>query len=210
MNQLPPDFNESVGMACFEPLWRPEGRGAMEDLNLIQWIDDNAHFVVDHWTIREWSQIKPAYLITQSDDIDKVTPSSQRIPFQPVDTIGESFDWVEIKQGRVSLTAAYSEDFYTSSNFNTFIGAIHRVLESGMRLANIDNGRCPAAMVHPDAQINDEVFYIRGCSIPVVLRKKNDRYMVIGGAYLHEDLKGLYLAAEAPGRPSFLKEINLC
>ena len=39
--------------SCFESLWRPDGRGAVEDVNLIRWIDDNAWFKVGLWTLRK-------------------------------------------------------------------------------------------------------------------------------------------------------------
>jgi hypothetical protein len=42
---------------CFKALWRPDGRGAIGDLNLIGWIDDNACFEIGAWTLREWSQV---------------------------------------------------------------------------------------------------------------------------------------------------------
>jgi hypothetical protein len=46
-----------VGNSCFESLWRPDGRGMVEDINLIHWIDDNAWFKIGRWTLREWSQV---------------------------------------------------------------------------------------------------------------------------------------------------------
>jgi hypothetical protein len=42
---------------CFKALWRPDGRGAIGDLNLIGLIDDNACFEIGAWTLREWSQV---------------------------------------------------------------------------------------------------------------------------------------------------------
>jgi hypothetical protein len=40
-------------------------------------------------------------------------------------------------------------------------------------------------MVHPDVNIDDEIFFLKGCTMLVVLRKcsgvYNDRYRVIGG-----------------------------
>jgi hypothetical protein len=42
-------------------------------------------------------------------------------------------------------------------------------------------------MVHPDVNIDDEIFFLKGCTMLVVLRKcsgvYNDRYRVIGGAF---------------------------
>ena len=43
------------------------------------------------------------------------------------------------------------------------------------------------AMVHPDAEEQDLIYFIRGCSIPVVLREDTNggsRERVIGGAYI--------------------------
>jgi len=195
MAQLPAGFSDSTGINCFETLWRPEGRGAIENLSLIQWIDDNAHFEIGHWTLREWSQI---------------TPPSQFTPSNPIDTIGDFSD----TRGGVSSTSANPGKPYTTRDLNTFIGAICRVLGSGMELASIDYEPCSVAMVHPEAQANDEVFYIQGCSIPVVLRKdpKSDesRYVVIGGAYLHEDFKDQFLWKKTDDLNFFRGEIYLC
>jgi hypothetical protein len=45
-------------------------------------------------------------------------------------------------------------------------------------------------MVHPDARNGDQIAWLRGCSIPVVLR---DKCKIIGGAYFsnvtYEDLR---------------------
>ena len=45
-----------------------------------------------------------------------------------------------------------------------------------------------AAMVHLDAEEQDLIYFIRGCSIPVVPREDingGGRERVIGGAYIH-------------------------
>ena len=43
--------------SCVSTLWRPRGRGAIQSLALIAWIDRNAWFKVDQFTLREWSQL---------------------------------------------------------------------------------------------------------------------------------------------------------
>jgi hypothetical protein len=87
-----------------------------------------------------------------------------------------------------------------------FIKTLHRVLSGGMRLVCIDYNVCPVAMAHLDVEIGDEILFLRGCQIPVVLRKctsvDDNEYMVIGGAFL----AGIYPEFHPdPGR-----EILLC
>jgi hypothetical protein len=64
-----------------------------------------------------------------------------------------------------------------------------------MRLMVTQNGFI--GMTPPQTQIGDSVCYLRGCSIPVILRRYNlattrtaiDQYYVIGGACIHIDQK---------------------
>jgi len=86
-----------------------------------------------------------------------------------------------------------------------------------MILAHLGSIDYAVAMVHPDAQKGDKVFYIQGCSAPVVLRRaearedSNEKHdMVIGGAYLHEDSRDGFLSKEMDNMNSSMKEIFLC
>jgi hypothetical protein len=48
------------------------------------------------------------------------------------------------------------------------------------------------ALVSPHAQVYDEIFFLRGCSIPVILREKRPligQYLVVGGAWLDLDVE---------------------
>lgn len=58
MDLLPPGFSVSSARSCLSTLWTPEGRGAVHNLALIEWIDTNAWFKVGKWTLREWSQLR--------------------------------------------------------------------------------------------------------------------------------------------------------
>lgn len=102
----------------------------------------------------------------------------------------------------------------TETNLNSFIGAVHRALHSEMRLAHIDYTLCPVAMVHPDAQVGDEVFYIWGCSVPVVIRNDvkgiKTRYAVIGGAYLYKDMSDELFNGTSNKDKGFPRKIFLC
>jgi hypothetical protein len=45
------------GLRFFSQLWMPEGRGSVQNLDLIDWIDRNVYFKVGRWTLREWSRM---------------------------------------------------------------------------------------------------------------------------------------------------------
>lgn len=77
-----------------------------------------------------------------------------------------------------------------TNNLLPFIDALHKVLSSGMRLAELDDLQLAFAMVHPDSEDGDKIFQLEGCSVPVVLRKEstdpdNKRHRVVGGAYVY-------------------------
>jgi hypothetical protein len=83
----------------------------------------------------------------------------------------------------------------TDENLDAFVGLLHRVLSSGMRLVCIGGWILPVAMAHPNVEVGDEIFNLTGCGIPVVLRKcstiDDGRYLVIGGAYFSSILTGV-------------------
>jgi hypothetical protein len=74
-----------------------------------------------------------------------------------------------------------------------FLLSMERVLGSGMRLASVKSNDRPdsACIVHPSSQVGDKIFVLRGCSVPVVLRrvgedpdlKNKEQWQVIGGAW---------------------------
>lgn len=198
MAQLP---NQRSG---FEYLWRPEGRGAVEDLDLIQWIDDNAWFPIGPWTLREWSQVK---LNSRTDY------KSQ--PLLRVDKSGFAFH--SSKSNDDKLMSQKTRDKTINQQSALLIKALHGILSSGMRLAciNLDES-CPVAMVHPEAEVGDEIFYIEGCRIPVVLRwitsiENDDRYKVIGGCYLGTHISGEFIISKDVGenRNAWSRQLNL-
>jgi hypothetical protein len=85
---------------------------------------------------------------------------------------------------------------------DAFIDVLEEVLGSGMRLAFLDSPSSFPCLVlaHPDVRVGDEIYYLRGCSIPVALRVAGHdrfanswghRYRIIGGVYRFdpEDLR---------------------
>lgn len=154
---------------CFSALWTPMGRGAVHNLALIAWIDQNAFFRVQNDlfklkspTLRQWSQTKS---------------SAEQ----------EVVRWQD--DGNLGCTA---------EDFETFITFLEAVLASGMRLAVFETDLFSSlrpfgpylniGMVHPHAEPRDQVFFLQGCAIPVVLRpverEGSIQYQVIGGAYV--------------------------
>lgn len=78
---------------------------------------------------------------------------------------------------------------------------LQQVLGGRMRLAALQNksifgisnlGEPHVALVNPHAKVNDDIFFLRGCSTPVTLRRvepepgqKQATYTVVGGAWLY-------------------------
>ncbi|KAH7327498.1 heterokaryon incompatibility protein-domain-containing protein [Rhexocercosporidium sp. MPI-PUGE-AT-0058] len=58
---LPESISYDCARDCFASLWIPTGRGAIHNLALIDWIDSNAEFRVQDFTLREWSMLKSGY-----------------------------------------------------------------------------------------------------------------------------------------------------
>ena len=74
-----------------------------------------------------------------------------------------------------------------SGPLEIFISTLEQVLASGMRLATLKGSQL-LGMVHPNAQVGDNIYLLRGCAIPAVLRAmegadEGKRYHVIGGGY---------------------------
>lgn len=167
MSLLPPEFSSISAKSCFSTLWTPEGRGSVHNIALIEWIDYNAWFKVGKWTLREWSQLRA-----------KEAP-------QPA--------WKRTVNDIISGLSTPRKQ-HTIRQLNEFIDVLDRVLSSGMRLATLLflDYSDSLVMVHPEAQESDLIYYLRGCSIPVVLRETasvdgSKQYRVVGGAYLHDE-----------------------
>jgi hypothetical protein len=69
--------------------------------------------------------------------------------------------------------------------------ALEQALGSGFILAEIEktelNEEAGAALVHPRAVRSDEIFFLRGCRFPVILRRHYSTslyFEVVGGAWL--------------------------
>ncbi|KAH7305636.1 heterokaryon incompatibility protein-domain-containing protein [Rhexocercosporidium sp. MPI-PUGE-AT-0058] len=151
--------SELQSAICFSTLWMPLGRGSIHDLNLIEWIDHNAFFKIGKWTLREWSQTGKLNFPSARTWTDSLFPA----------------------------VSAIREEHITVDP-EPFIDVLGQVLGSGMRLACLDTRQYFISMVHPDAQEGDKIFYLKGCTTPVVLRRTSDpdtnQYTVIGSAYL--------------------------
>jgi hypothetical protein len=149
---------------CFSTLWRAKGRGAVHNLALIAWIDQNAFLEVTGHTLREWSQTTSSAeksILRTLKDIREVSTAKDFETF--INTLER------ILSSGMRL-AAFHRDFFLFDASATSI---------------------TEGMVHPDAEPGDEVYLIQGCSIPVVLRRVKDadirqKFRVIGGAYLLE------------------------
>jgi hypothetical protein len=174
MDLLPTKLNAKAAL-FFSKLWMPEGRGAVHNLALIDWIDRNASLPYRNWTLREWSQMKaPSPSLSASSNV-------QRWKF-----LGTSRH-----QSHSQRTVETQKPEYTVEQLITFIDTIERVLKSGMRLAVVSGyGMSDGdyiGMVHLCTRTSDEVWHIRGCSVPVVLREiQENRYKVVGAMYLHD------------------------
>jgi hypothetical protein len=52
--------------SCFSKLWRLGGRGAVLNLALIEWIDQNAWLSYGNWMLRKWSKMKGSFAFSLS------------------------------------------------------------------------------------------------------------------------------------------------
>lgn len=161
---------------CFSKLWTPEGRGAIHNLDLIDWVDCNALLKIGRWTLREWSRM----------NLDGAS-----------DKKGSAVA-MEFFVSRAARIASRREQIERESEiFEEFIQSLERILSSGMRLACLDE-RTPC-MVHPASKEMDCIYAIKGCSVPLVLRdvrksaEGEQQWRVIGAAYLnHHDARWRY------------------
>jgi hypothetical protein len=168
------EIDSAAANECFTSLWTPLGRGSIYSTQLIDWIDINAWFRVGRWTLRQWSQLQ--------------APSRSR------------YEALAMQNEEDVL---YEEDILKgpANQWQLFNKALETVLGSGMRLAGVDFSLGPglgmtgAALVHPHAEVSDEVFYLRGCrSSAVTLRRTGQNattYSVVAAAYLDWRALGL-------------------
>jgi hypothetical protein len=185
MGLLHSKMNKEEAALCFSKLWKPEGRGAVRNYALIEWIDRNAWFEHLTWTLQDWSQAQPW----------KLTPAFPRTPTPP----WKGWDSIpsgdkQQSQGNGSTSLEKGKD-NSVRKLVIFIETIEKVLGSGMRLAVI---KCPRrddlAMVPPGTRRDDEVWMIKGCSVPIVLRRQKQferrieqfPLKVVGGVYFDD------------------------
>jgi len=185
MGLLHSKMNEEEAGLCFSKLWTPEGRGAVHNYALIEWIDRNAWFEYKPLTLRGWSQVQPLV----------PTPVLPKTPLPPFK--GSNSFPSKDKQQSQSNGSTSSEKGKDKSvrNLDIFIETIEKVLGSGMRLAVVEYwGAEELAMVPPGTRRNDELWMIKGCSVPIVLRKLpkehpvgqfswKSTYKVVGGVF---------------------------
>jgi hypothetical protein len=164
---------------CFSSLWTPQGRGSIYNTQIINWLDSNAWFKIGPWTIREWSQLQARVVKTQGSWTSSlIGPRARQVNAE----ISE--------RRRIKAWDATNQ-------------ALERVLGSGMRLAELNHVlikrpktvKFMAGLVNPHTRSSDEVFFLRGCSVPVVLRRIGSdvnkyTYQVIGGVWLTDSYTG--------------------
>jgi hypothetical protein len=178
MNCLGVDIRPNEIDECFSSLWTPQGRGSIYNTQIINWLDSNAWFKIGPWTIREWSQLQARVSETQSSWSSSIISS-------------------RAKQVNAELTERRRIKAWDAAN-----QALEQVLGSGMRLAELNHVlekpgtvKFMAGLVNPHTRSSDEVFFLRGCSVPVVLRRIGSdvnkyTYQVIGGVWLMDSHTG--------------------
>lgn len=182
MGLLPPEMTAEAAAFCFSKLWTPEGRGAVHNLALIDWIDRNAWLSYGNWTLWEWSQMK-------------APPSS---PPASSNVGSGQFLGGDRSQSKNQRIAETHKTENTVEQLIAFIDTLEHILKSGMRLAVVSGhgtlGKDYIGMVLSNARTSDQVWHIRGCSVPILLRKIDridcqTRHEVIGAMYLHDAKK---------------------
>ena len=193
MGLLHSKMNEEETALCFSKLWMPEGRGAVRNYALIEWIDRSAWFEHLTWTLRDWSQAQPS-------TSNPVFPTTGLPPRRNWDSIPSGDKQQSQGNGSTSLEKGKGD---VIQKLDIFIETIEKVLGSGMRLAVI---KCPRheelAMAPPGTRRDDEVWMIKGCSVPIVLRRQQffeqrfgqSHWKVVGGVYC-DDTQALEIGA---------------
>jgi len=179
MGLLPPELNDEAAALCFSKLWTPEGRGSVHNIALIEWLDRNAWFEWEGYpqllrSLRWWSQV-----------------GCHSTPPQTVPASGKHASLQETSQNQEDKAVPF---------IDTFIETLEKVLKSGMRLALVRTGGSPPCsarecdtlvLAPPAAKESDQMWLIKGCSVPIILREVQDekeevRYKVIGGVYVSD------------------------
>lgn len=180
----------------FEFLWRPGGRGSVEDLSLIRWIDDNARFKIGPWTLRKWSQAK----------------MDERLVYPYKPTVREDkstkkfFSSKSNREKNIQEEAMETSKTPSALDLRVALEDLHRALSSGMRLVCIDfDEQCPVAVTHPDVEVGDKIFYLDGCSRPVVLRGSgtDGQDRVIGSCHLPVRISDEFVITKVTGYGMF-------
>jgi Heterokaryon incompatibility protein (HET) len=119
------------------------------------------------------------------------------------------FEWRSLEEwSKVALGASFSgvpADVTSIDTdwkfFDISVDTLERTLGSGMRLASVicTNANSELiAMVPPNARLHDQMWFVKGCSLPVLLREADNmtedadnmtdqrQYNVIGGAYVDD------------------------
>jgi hypothetical protein len=156
---------------CFNQLWTPQGRGSLYNTRVIDWIDNNAWFRIGPWTLREWSQLP--------------VPDTRENYQSPWSITNIKSNALQLNRQHISKRRIQAWD--------TTNRALEQLLGSGLRLAEISTNA--PALVSPQAEVNDNIFFIKGCKTPMILRPvHNDRpsrYKVMGGVWLLSETLGL-------------------
>ncbi len=186
MGLLQSKMNEEEAALCFSKLWTPEGRGAVHNYSLIEWIDRNAWFEYKPWTLRGWSQVRPLVPTPAN-------PSATSNPWKGLDAIPSGNQQQSQGNDSNSLEKILEKGKSIVQKLDVFIETIEKVLGSGMRLAVVKSQRQEKlAMVPPGTRKNDNLWMIKGCSVPILLRRQEGRssntstYKVVGGGYFDD------------------------
>jgi hypothetical protein len=200
MNYLDLEVESRDSNDCFTSLWTPHGRGSIYNTQVIDWIDRNAWFKIGPWTLREWSQLRQSSAgLHASRTVSKTVPGlvsvwrewrNKGVDFRPA---------IKATTTEIKKQSPIGEENKITversvSKWEAVNQILEQVLGSGMRLAELvvpqEEGlekRVAAALVNPYTEVSDEIFFLRGCSIPVALRRAGnhpDSYEVLGGAWL--------------------------
>jgi hypothetical protein len=199
MNFLDIDISRYNATLCFGDLWTPCGRGSIYSTQLIDWLDTNAWFKIGPWTLREWSQLSKPPPPSKTKDTPSTRREAKSSTFAQITQFVAtrvSFTSTPSALGRTGVTSRMAENPQTrlKPEWEIINNVLSKVLGSGMRLAEIETkdentipGEFGAALVHPYARVSDDVFFLRGCSYPVTLRRNGAslrRYEVVAGAWL--------------------------
>jgi hypothetical protein len=173
---------------CCTRLWTHKGRGYIYNTRIIDWIDENASFIIGPLNLFEWSASLGAKTTQPFSGGSKIT--GFKIPWK---TINHALakETTQSSSGGSKTTQKEVKSERDKNPWKTVNHALGKVLGGGMRLATVScSTHYEAALVNPHALVNDKIFFLGGCSIPVIVRKKEPEmniYVVVGGAWLDMD-----------------------